>query len=291
MWFSKKNDKDRNDDRRGGATRANTRREQRSGEPAISLPKIIWIPLAVLGAVAVGALLTWKIGALLFWENPAYAIQKLEIHVDGPTLTASYVRKNMAVCEGTNMFASSLQTLRKDFLQKTHIAKSITLHRRLPGTLDITVVERTPIARLGRWGTLAVDREGYVFNLRASGRDYPVVSGCGSETLKSGARVELPVMNALEIVDCCNRTKVGERVKIASLDVSQKQYIEVYLQAGERIKIGWPDMEQSDPEVRQKVERKLAALAAALRASEERGKRLVNLDLTFTDQYIPGQEY
>ena len=157
MWFSKKNDKDRNDDRRGGATRANTRREQRSGEPAISLPKIIWIPLAVLGAVAVGALLTWKIGALLFWENPAYAIQKLEIHVDGPTLTASYVRKNMAVCEGTNMFASSLQTLRKDFLQKTHIAKSITLHRRLPGTLDITVVERTPIARLGRWDAPVYD--------------------------------------------------------------------------------------------------------------------------------------
>ncbi len=290
MWFSK-NDKDRNEDRRGGASRANTRREQRAGEPAFALPRIVWIPLVVFSAVAVGALLTWKTSAMLFWENPAYAIQKIEIRVDGPTLTANYVRKHMPVSEGTNIFASSLQKLRKDFLQQTPIAKSITLHRRLPGTLDITVVERTPIARLGRWGTLAVDREGYVFDLRAGGRDYPVVSGCGSETLKAGVRVDLPVMNALEIVDCCNRTKVGERVKIASLDVSQKTTIEVYLQAGERIKIGWPDMDQHDPEVRQKVERKLAALAAALRASEERGKRLVNLDLTFTDQYIPGQEY
>jgi hypothetical protein len=50
-------------------------------------------------------------------------------------------------------------------------------------------------------------------------------------------------------------------------------------------------MDQNLPDLRQKVEHKLVTLASALRASEERGRRLVNLDLTFSDQYIPAQEY
>jgi hypothetical protein len=45
------------------------------------------------------------------------------------------------------------------------------------------------------------------------------------------------------------------------------------------------------PDTRHKAEQKLMRLASALRASEERGRRLVNLDLTFSDQYIPAQEY
>lgn len=98
-------------------------------------------------------------------------------------------------------------------------------------------------------------------------------------------------MNAIDIVDVCNRTKVGEHVKIASLDVSPKQYLELYLNAGERIKIAWQDMNLPGPESRPRIEQKLWALAAALRNSEERGRRLVSLDLTFTDQYVPGQEY
>jgi hypothetical protein len=65
----------------------------------------------------------------------------------------------------------------------------------------------------------------------------------------------------------------------------------MHLTAGEKIKVGWENMDQNLPDLRQKVEHKLVTLASALRASEERGRRLVNLDLTFSDQYIPAQEY
>ncbi len=289
MWFSKSKNEGGNNERKGGSAKTNARRDRAPGMQP--LPKIVWIPLAGILAIVAGALLTWKIGAILFWENPYYTIKTLEIHVDGPTITASHVREYMGVCEGTNLFSSNLQGLRSNFLRKTPIAKSVTLRRRLPDTLIVDIIERVPLARLGRWGTLAVDREGHVFSLRAGSREYPVISGCSNENLKPGAMADQSVMNAIEVVDACNRTKVGERVKIASLDVSQKQYIDLYLAAGERIKLGWPDMESPQPDVRQRVDRKLGALAGALRASEERGRRLVNLDLTFTDQYVPGQEY
>jgi cell division septal protein FtsQ len=289
MWFSKTTKEGGGNERRGGSAKANTRRDQAPGSQP--LPRIVWIPIAGLLAIALGAFLTWKIGAVLFWENPDYAIRKMEIQIDGPTITASHVKEYMKVCEGTNLFSSNLQVMRTNFLARTPIAKSITLNRRLPDTLIVSVVERVPLARLGRWGTLAVDREGRVFSLRAGSREYPVISGCAPENLKLGTQVDQSVMNAIEVVDACNRTKLGERVKIASLDVSPKQWIDLYLAAGERIKLGWPDMDTHVPNVRQCVEGKLTTLAGALRSSEERGKRLVNLDLTFTDQYVPGQEY
>ncbi|MEI8139737.1 MAG: FtsQ-type POTRA domain-containing protein [bacterium] len=291
MWFNKSKSGDSDKSQRGESSKINTRRDQRLSEKQPPLPKIVWIPLVGLLAIGLGALLTWKLSAMLFWENPNYTIQKLEIRVEGATITSAHVREYMNIGEGSNMFSSNLYSLRSDFLRKAPIAKSVKLQRHLPHTLSIEVVERIPIARLGRWGSLAVDREGCVFNLRAGGRDYPVIIGYADTNLKPGGKVDQSAMNAIELVDICNRSKLGEQVKITSIEVGFKDHLEMCLTAGERVKVGWEDMDQKLPDLRQKAEHKLITLASALRASEERGRRLVNLDLTFSDQYIPAQEY
>jgi len=291
MWFKKDGSEDSEKSRRGESAKINTRRDQKLSQKSPPLPKILWIPMIGILAIVIGALLTWKLGAVFFWENPKYNIQKLDIHVEGATITAAHVREYMRIAEGTNLFSSQLNSLRSDFLRKAPIAKSVKIQRHLPDTLTIEVVERIPVARLGRWGSLAVDREGYVFNLRAGGRDYPVITGYADNGMKPGARVDQTAMNAIEIVDICNRSKLGEQVKIASMEVGAKDHLELYLTAGEHIKIAWENMDQYLPDTRQKVEHKLITLASALRASEERGRRLINLDLTFSDQYVPAQEY
>lgn len=284
MWFF--TGKDRSNE----GKKANTRRDQPPTGTA-PIPRLVWIPLAILASLAVTTWAVVKIGALLFWENPGYAIRTLDIHVEGPSITATHVKEYMGVAVGTNLFSSSLAAMRNEFLKKTPIAKSVTLQRKLPSTLVVHVVERLPLARLGRWGSLAVDREGYVFNLRAGSREYPVINGCAAENLKPGVRVDQAVMNAIEVVDLCMRSKVGEHIKLASIDVSPKDHLELFLGGGEKIRLAWPDMDQILPETRPRVEQKLWNLAAALRYSEEQGHRLVNIDFTFSDDYVPAQEY
>ena len=291
MWFKQDKTGDSDKGRRTDSSKINTRRDQRLNDKKPPLPKFVWIPLVGLIAIGAGALVTWKFGAVLFWDNPKYTIQKLEIHIEGATISAAHVREYMRISEGTNLFASNLFSLRSDFLRKAPIAKSVKLQRHLPDTLIVDVVERIPLARLGRWGSLAVDREGCVFNLRAGGRDYPVITGYADPGLKPGARVDQSALNAIEIIDICNRSKLGEQVKIASLEIGTKDYLEMHLAAGEKVKVGWDNMGKNLPDLRKTVEHKLITLASALRASEERGRRLVNLDLTFSDQYIPAQEY
>ena len=100
------------------------------------------------------------------------------------------------------------------------------------------------------------------------------------------------VQSAIETLDTCNRIKAGEQVRIASIDVSSKEYLEIYLAAGERVRLSWPGLGlPMTPEARQILEKKVTILAASLRAAEERGRRVVNLDLTYSDQYVPAQEY
>ena len=50
-------------------------------------------------------------------------------------------------------------------------------------------------------------------------------------------------------------------------------------------------MDKTTEAGRQELVRKMNHLADILRASEERGRKIVNLDLTYGDNYVPAQEY
>lgn len=289
-WFGKKSsereDKGGKESLYKSAPRTGATRRRR-----FPLPPAAAIPAAVLAGLALAALIVWKTAAWLFWENPDYTLKTLTIRIDGQSVTPQAVREFTGISEGTNLFAVSLSRARRQFLARKPEVRLIVLQRHLPDAMTIEVSERITVARLGRWGSYGIDRDGWVFPVKAGGRDVPVISGCSDAALRPGTRADQPVLNAIEVLDACNRTRTGERVRIASIDVGAKGYLELYLAAGERVKLAWPGMGTPAPEARTALERKLTQLTNALKASEERGRRLVNLDLTFHDQYVPAQEY
>ncbi len=292
MWFGSKGRGDENPDRRGSSSKSTPRPRDRKAGLKPVLPRAAWIPLAGITGLVLIAFLVWKTGEWLFWGNPTYTLKQLTVHVEGQVITPAHIRDYTGLREGTNLFAVNLGRVRSNFLLRTPLAKSIVIQRQLPDTVIVNIVERVPLARLGRWGSMGVDREGYVFPLRSGTREFAVITGCTDGNLRPGARVDQQVQSALETLDACNRIKAGEQVRIASIDVSSKEYLEIYLAAGERVRLSWPGLGLlMTPEARQTLEKKITYLAASLRAAEERGRRVVNLDLTYGDQYVPAQEY
>ena len=190
-----------------------------------------------------------------------------------------------------NMFAVNLGRLREDFLRKTPIVKTATFWRRLPDTLAIEITERTTLARLGAAQFWGVDREGRIFSLRSGTRDLPVITGYTGRRLEPGGTLDASALPALEVLDTCARTPLGDQIRIASLDVSNRDRVELYLASGTRVPLAWPGMGTGTPAERQRLEDKLRVLVQAQQAAESRGHRLSNLDLTFHDQYVPAQEY
>ncbi len=242
------------------------------------------------------AFLSWwlvrEAGAMWFWRNPRFLIRSLDIRVAGRTITDRHVREYMGLSEGTNLFSFNMRRAHDEFCARTPVVRSVVMERRLPDTLSIEVRERTVMARIGRSPAWGVDREGWLFPLRAIPRDLPVLTGLPEGRLKAGVRLEPRVTSALDIIETCNRTRLGDDIRIASIDVRSPEFLELSLAGGERVRLAWTGMEQpATPESLAALERKLQVLAQALRAAELRGRRIANLDLTFTDQYIPAQEY
>ena len=242
MWFRRKDGGKEDGPRKGGSSA-----RPREPRPRVrtSVPKIAWVPMAALVGLGLTAWLVWKIGEWMFWGNPDYTLRKLVVQVEGQVITINHVREYTGLREGTNLFAVNLSRVRADFLKKTPIAKSIVIQRQLPDTALVTVIERIPLARLGRGSSLGVDREGYVFSLRNGTREFPVISGNFDNAVRPGSRVDQSVLNAIEALDACNRIKAGEQVKIASLDVSSKEYLDLYLAAGERVRLAWAGLGQA----------------------------------------------
>lgn len=290
MWFGKKQSAGNTKTDKGSLFQSAPRVGSARRKP-FPLPPAAIIPAAILAGLALLSFLVWWLAGWLFWNNPDYTIKTLTIRINGQSITPPIVRELTGFTEGTNLFAVSLSRAQSQFIKKKPEVKSITLRRQLPDGMIIEVSERIPLARLGRWGSCSVDRDGWVFPVKMGGRELPVISGGSDAGLRPGNRTDRPTLNAIDVLEACNRSRAGERVRIASIDVGNKDYIELYLAAGERIKLAWPGMGTPAPEARVALDRKLEQLANALRISEERGRRLVNLDLTFHDQYVPAQEY
>ncbi len=252
-----------------------------------------WLGWMAVGLLALGltAYGLYKVGETLFWGNPRYTLRHLVIKAEGPMLTEQHVREYTGIQEGQNIFDLNLGNLRENFLRRQPNVAVMNLTRQLPDTLLIELTERVAIARLSRFQSWGVDREGWVFTVGPGMRDLPVITGFPASGIGPGSRVAAAVFKALDVVDACRNTNVGRQLRVVSVDVSPRGYVELYLAGGERVRLAWEGMGTGAAAAQKQLEAKFATLVTALHAAERRGKHIANLDLTFGDQYIPSQEY
>ncbi|MCC5844272.1 MAG: FtsQ-type POTRA domain-containing protein [Verrucomicrobia bacterium] len=93
-------------------------------------------------------MLAGGMGRLLFSNNPRFNLTTVEARTDG-VLPEALLVEWAGVPREANLFQISLPTVR-DRLEKNPIIRQAVVRRRLPGTLEIGVNERVPIARMGQ---------------------------------------------------------------------------------------------------------------------------------------------
>src|SRR5450432_2732491 len=139
----------------------------------------------------------------LFFENPDYQLSQIEVQTDG-TLQREQILKAARLREGENIFRVNL-SLVHDRLQ---------VLRKIPGEIDILIVERKPIAWLTSDKQISdpfasdvaflVDARGVLMKEKKLLPEYlglPLITGCTSESLEAGKVVEsYEVRAALELL-------------------------------------------------------------------------------------------
>ena len=191
----------------------------------------------------------------LLFENSDFQIKTIELQTDG-TLQREQVLKAVDLHEGENIFKVNLARVH-DSIQQLPQTDEVQVVRKLPGEIDIRVVERKPVAWITSEKEISdpfasdaaflVDARGILMKQKKLLPEYlglPLILGCSSESLEAGKAVESPeAKTALELLRVSTRSFLQMRFQIREIDVSKKYCLLVTDKNRARVTFGFNDLQ------------------------------------------------
>lgn len=254
------------------------------------------IAAVMLSSLTACGFLVWvgtqSLGWLLFRQNDLFRVRNIKIECNGDSLTPNHIVEYAHLSEMKYLFATNIVEIRDQLLMQVPRIKAVEIKRRLPGELIVRVRERVSMAQLELNGYyLTLDREGYVLGKAVESKALPILAGYDLPGIRPGVQLSAAgIRNALEVLDVCQTTPIGQGVRIASIDVRNVQALELRLANGERVPFAWSHMGEPSSLAREQLEHKLAQLAENLKSAAHRNKRIAWIDMTYENNF-PAQEY
>ncbi|MCK5529426.1 MAG: FtsQ-type POTRA domain-containing protein [Kiritimatiellae bacterium] len=263
------------------AKKPNKRRNQSHAKAKVAVSVV---SLVVLVSLAVGLLAGSRwIVAKLYSRNSTFVIKHIEIK-GSLMMSPALVREYTKLDEGLNLFAINIKQIRNDFLRRSPSVKFMDISRDLPDTLEINIIERIPLAKLGKRGPLVVGRYGMIFVFKGPTSQLPVLWGYDSRRARPGVKVFGIAQAALETLRAIDEDpSLG--LDVARVNVSHKDHLFLHLTDGKVIKLAWNDMGMQTDISQQELLKVLDKVSIALHS--KRGMNLILLDATL-DNDMPG---
>ncbi|MCE9616321.1 MAG: FtsQ-type POTRA domain-containing protein [Lentisphaerae bacterium] len=248
--------------------------------------RLIGIPLSMLLLLAMVVLGLRFMGSLLFSRNDTFVIRNLTIDTDD-AVALNYLEGKRAIHKGANLFAFDIGDVREEFLRHSPNYKAITLTRVLPDTLSVAIVPRQPLAVIGRHSGFAVDAEGYVFGQRGAPQALPLLTGYQGAFLKPGERVQGLTSDAVRVLDTWLNADDNHEMPVRAIDVrggfrGTRDALQVILDGDARVDLSWERGRGRITEV-EDVRERILFLRAVMRAAQNQGRRIKEIDLTLED--------
>jgi cell division protein FtsQ len=217
---------------------------------------VVLSKIALLLAVVVGVVLGVRYGAKhFFFENPDYQLSQVDIQTDG-TLQRDQVLKTADLHEGGNIFSVNLAKVR-DRLQQLPQVDEVQVIRKLPGEIDLHIVERKPIAWITSDKQISdpfasevaflVDGRGVLMKEKKLLPEYlglPLITGCTSESLEPGKIVEsFEAKSALELLRLSSASVMQTRFQIREIDISKGYCLIVSDKNHTRVTFGFDNLD------------------------------------------------
>lgn len=182
--------------------------------------------------------------------------------ITGKTLTPDLVCEVLGLREGVNLFSVAIEQKRRELLEQAPNIREISIVRRMPDKLAITIIEREPIARVGSNGRV-VDEEGVVFIRYAGTGGLPMVKGSdGFEQLKPGDRLRGNDMAAVRLVN--NALRPECRLRLLALDTAKEDYLLLTFSDHRQAKFAWDGMGDCGRDTEMRMQRQFDRLSQAM---------------------------
>jgi len=168
-----------------------------------------------------------------FWTNPEFALRQIDVEIAGE-IPREQILQSSQLEAGQNLFTLDLGALERRILAIPQV-ENVKIHRMLPDTIRLEVIERRPVAWLaGAFGesdpftaeqAYLVDAGGTVLRQKASKPEHfrlPVIYGCDLTTVVSGQKTgQENVLHALALIADAADLMIDTDFRIQSLDISR----------------------------------------------------------------------
>ena len=217
---------------------------------------VIVSKLILAATVCTGLYFGVQLGAKrLFFENPDYQLSQIRVQTDG-TLQRDQVLKAAGLREGENIFRINLAHV-QERLQQLPQVDEVQVERKMPGEIDLRLIERKPIAWITSDKQMSdpfaseagflVDGRGVLMKEKRLLPEYlglPLITGCTSESLEASKVVEsVEAKAALELLRLSTRSFMQTRFQIREIDVSKGYCLLVSDKNHTRVTFGFDNLD------------------------------------------------
>jgi cell division septal protein FtsQ len=238
--------------------------------------------------------LVWRGGAWmmdrLVYENPAFALQDLDLQTDG-ILSTNQIRSWAGIKGDENLLALDLANV-KVKLEHIPYIHAVSIERVLPHTLRIRVAEREPMVQIYAPRARGSLVPPVVYQLDAAAcimppleprqrsippnpaaEQLPLLAGAKITELQPGKILDIPQVKAgIQLVAAFERSQMAQLVDLKAIDVSSTDVIVATTGQGADITFGLNDMD-----------RQMRRWYAIYDMAQRTGKGIASLDLAVAD--------
>ena len=169
----------------------------------VFLKVCVWILFIV---VPIAIIVLAKIGVyrLFFSVNPHFILREIQIEIVKGNFSKDYIRDRLTVKTGIgNLYEISPKEIRERLLSDP-VIQEVEIRRILPGTLNLTVYGRTPVAQLINSEGRLIDSGGIILgsSIKGDPKVWPIITGIQNiSSFKTGEKLDNPlVLEAIQFL-------------------------------------------------------------------------------------------
>lgn len=232
----------------------------------------------VLGVIAAAAAVALAVGAVAWFRNMRSKWLEQCVIVDPArqveVTTGSHVKRNVilegfGLKEGANLAQIDFAARREELMAKVPNIRSLSVTRRMPDGVEISVSEREPLAKLEIKGAknpsgLVVDSDGVVFRRRGGSTELlPKIIEPRQPGTLPGKSLTGMARSALDLIALCTEEDFAG-FSVIAVDLSHQDYLLAVLANYQRAEIAWDGMDRPDSVSRQNMRERVGKLRHAV---------------------------
>lgn len=176
----------------------------------------------------------------IFFKNlPYFQVKSVEV-VDKTGSTQLDTVNLLKLYKGRNIFSVDIAALSSRITDEYPAIKDAIVKKVLPNRIEINVVSRVPIAKLGTRGSFFVDKEGVVLSPSVKTEKLPEITGLSAwSRIRIGENLKSKhLKNAIVLLKALGASPLPGGFTVASIDASNYRNLSIYLENGIEVKMG-----------------------------------------------------